>query len=359
MFCFSDTETGQEMNFNIHNLLFLKIKGMNKRYLNYLGREYSFFKTGKEVDPDVEIIIADSVNPDDDCRLVDNKYFIKEGYLYCKDSYKVARWTLSIDGLEGKTVVHFGGGFWGEHVLKEFVIEPLLGFKLATKGFSILHASAMAINDKGFIFAGGPETGKTASILSLSFHDNVFLSDEIAFLSRDGTVYGFPSSIRICLYRLKGMNFVYRKMKPQQKLEMRLKHFAHILSLGYAAFPSDISANKFFQKMGGVYPLHCLVILTKTSGEDISITEIANKKELVERLVLINEQQYPYWCKYVSAYSFVYPSSQVALYSQLMADNLSQALDKIACYEIKTPHKFSKDHSDKFQQVIQTLGKVS
>jgi len=346
------------MNFNLHNLLYFKIEGMNKRYLDYLNREYSFFKTEEKIDPDVEIIITDSINPDSNYCLVDNKYFVKDGYLYCRDRYKVARWSLSIDDLEGKTVVHFSGGIWGERVLKDFVIEPLIGFKLASKGFSILHASAIAINDGGFVFTGGPEAGKTASILGLSVHDNVFLSDEIIILSNDGVVYSFPSPIRIYNYNLKGMALPYPEMTPQQKLEIRIKHFAHILSLGYAKLPLRISAEKLFKRIGGAYPLRCLLLLTRTEGENIDVTEIANKKELVERLVLINQQQFPYWFKYVSAYSSVYPLSQVASCSQVMMDNLSEALDKVACYEIKAPYNFSESHRDKFQQVIQTLGRV-
>lgn len=345
------------MNFSLHNLLYFKIHGMNNRYLNYLGREYSFFKTEKMVDPDVEVIVAAPIIPDSYCRLVDNKYFVKDGYLYCRDRYKVVRWSLAINDLEGKTVVHFSGGFWGEHVLKEFVIEPLLGFKLATKGLSILHASALAINDVSFIFAGGPETGKTASILSLNLRDSIFLSDEITVLSNAGMVYSFPTPIRIYYYDLESMTPYYR-MTARQKLEVRIKHYIYILSLGYAKLPLHINAEKLFKGIGAAYPLRCLVLLTKASGEDIDLTEITDKKELVERLVRINEQQFPYWFKYVSAYSSVYPSSQVASYSQVTMDNLSQALDKVACYEIKAPHKFSKGHRAKFQQAIQTLRKV-
>ena len=346
------------MNFNIHNLLYLKIVGTNKRYLNYLGSEYSFFKTEERIDPDIEVIIADYVNPDGNCRLVDNNYFVRDGYLYCKDSYKVARWSLSIDSLEGKPVVHFSGGIWGRYVLKEFIIEPLISFKLATKGFSTLHASAIAINDRGFLFAGGPEAGKTASILSLSAHDNVFLSDEITPLSKDGVVYSFPSPIRIYCHNLKDMTLLYHKLTTQQKFEVKIKHSIYILSLGYAKLPSRISARELFEKIGGAYPLGCLVLLTETKDKNIDVAEITNKKELVERLVLINQQQFSYWFKYVSAYSSVYPSSQVALCPQVMRDNLSEALDKVACYEVKTPHKFSESHRDKFQQVIQTLGRV-
>jgi len=348
----------EKMNFNIHNLLYLKIEGVNKKYLNYLGREYSFFRTEDEVALDIEVIVADNIYPDSNCRLVDNKYFVKDGYLYCRDRYKVARWSLSIDDLEGKTVVHFKGGIWGEHVLKDFIIEPLIGFKLATKGFCIMHASAMAINDGGFIFAGGPGAGKTASILNLSTSNNLFLSDEITLLSNDGVVYSFPSPIRIYSHNLKSVAIRYQEMTPQQELEAKIKHFVYVLSLGYAKFPLYINAEKLFGRIGGVYPLRCLILLTRTEGINMEVTEIANKKELVERLVLINEQQFPYWFKYVSAYSSVYPSSQVASYSQAVRDNLSEALDTIPCYEIKAPHKFLESHREKYHQVVQTLAKV-
>lgn len=205
--------------------------------------------------------------------------------------------------LEGKTVVQFSGGIWGEHILNDFVIEPLIGFKLASRGFTTLHASAMAINDAGFIFAGGPEAGKTASILSLCFHNNVFLSDEISVLSNDGVVYSFPSPIRIYYHNLKGMALPYQEMTPQQKLEVKIKHFVCVLSLGYAKLPLHINPEKLFVRIGGAYPLRCLILLTKTRGENIDVTKIADKKALVERLVLIKEQQFPYWFNYVSAYS--------------------------------------------------------
>lgn len=346
------------MIFNMHNLLCFKIEGMNKRYLNYLGGEYAFFRTAGEVAADVEVIVAAHLYPDSDCRLVDNKYFVKDGYLYCKDRYKVVRWSISMDDLEGKTVVRFSGGIWGEHILKDFIIEPLIGFKLASRGFSILHASAMAVSGAGFVFAGGPGAGKTAAILNLSLHNNVFLSDEITLVSDEGTVYSFPSPIRIYYRNLKDMPRPYQEMTPQQKSEVKIKRLIYILSLGYAKLPLRISAEKLFERTGGVYPLRCLILLTRTKDKDIDVTEIANKKALVEQLVLISEQQFPYWFKYVSAYSSVYPSSQVASYPRMVADNLSCALDKVPCYEIKTPYKFSESHRNRFQQVIQSLGKA-
>jgi len=192
-------------------------------------------------------------------------------------------------------------------------------------------------------------------VLSLSVNDNVFLSDEIALLSKDGVVHGFPLPIRICYYRLKGFAFIYHNMTLGQRLEARIKHFAHIISLGYAVFPQDIGARSLFKRIGGNYPLCCLVLLTKTEGKEVTLEEITDKGELVERLVLINEQQFPYWFRYVKAYSSVYPSSQIATYSQVMRGQLSRALDKVPCYEIKTPRPFLENQREKFQQVIQTL----
>ncbi len=345
------------MNFHIHNLIKFKVSGVNRRYLDYLSKEYSFFKTDEPIDPDVEVVITDAIEPNGNCRLVDNKYFIRDGYLYCRDRYKVMRWSLSIDGLERKTVVSFSGGLRGEYILKDFIIEPLLGFKLAAKGFSMLHASAIAIDDKGVVFTGGPESGKTTSILSLNAHNNTFLSDEVTIFSSDGVIYSLPLPIRIYNSHLKGITSASHKMTCLQKLEVKMKHCIYLISLGYAKLPTGLRAESLFERAGGVYPLRCLVLLTRVGGGEVTLEEITDKGEFVERLVLINEQQFPYWFRYIKAYSSVYPSSQVATYSQRMRARLSETLAKVPCYEIKTPRRFSERQRREFQQLMQTLRK--
>ncbi|MFC2021446.1 hypothetical protein ACFLU1_06695 [Chloroflexota bacterium] len=345
------------MNFNIHDLLYLKISGGNRRYLDYLRKEYSFFETEEKINPDIEVVITDSIHDDTDSRLINNRYFIRDGHLHSRDRYKVVRWSFSIDDLEGRPTVHFSGGIWGEHILKDFIIEPLIGFKLATKGFSILHASAIAINDAGFLFTGGPGSGKTASLLSLNNDNNVFLSDEITLLSSEGVIYSFPLPIRIYYHNLKAKTLASGKITARQKLEAILKHYLYLLSLGYVKFALSIDADKLFERTGGIYPLHRLFSLTRTMDKAINVTEISDKKALVERLALVNERQFPRWGKYVSAYSSVFPSSQLATYPRLMRAHLSSALDKVTCYEIKAPYRFEARHRDKFRQIIQTLGK--
>lgn len=345
------------MDFNIHNLLHFRINSLNQKYLDYFCKEYSYFKTESDLDPDIEIEITDAIHYNTNYHLVNQKYFIKDGHLHCRDRYKIARWDLSMDDLEGRSIVRFNGGIWGEHILKDSIIEPLIGFKLATKGFSMLHASAIAIDDAGVIFAGGPESGKTSSLLSLNGDNNVFLSDEITLLSREGVIYSFPTPVRAYYYNLRSKTGALNNLTSRLKFEALIKHAVHFLSSGYLKFTVNIAADKLFKRTGGVYPLRRLIFLTRTSGDDIDVTEISDKTALIERLALMSEQQFPYWGKYVSAYSSVFPSSQLANYQQVMRKHLSAALDRVSCYEFKTPRKFLEKHSDKFRQVIQTLGK--
>lgn len=343
------------MNFNIHNLIKLKVEGTNKRYLRYLSHDYSYFRTYEPVDSDIDIFLSDFTPDTDDCYVVDRKYWIKQDFLFCTHRHKVVRWKTRVTGLtQKKTTVYFSGSRFGELFLRDYIIEPLIGFKLATRGFSMLHASAISIGDAGFVFVGGPKAGKTAAILSLDVNNNAFLSDEITLLSNDGVIYSFPSPIRVYHYNLGGISH-HHKMAFRQNLEVRLKHYIYILSLGYAKLPLCINAEKLFERVGGAYPLRCLILLTTTRGDNVQVTEIADKKELINRLVTITQQQFHYWFKYVSAYSSLYPSSQVASYSQTIVDNLAKALSKVACYKITIPHNFSKSHRDKFQQAIKTL----
>ena len=147
----------------------------------------------------------------------------------------------------------------------------------------------------------------------------------------------------------------HHQITPWQNLEARSKHVIHVLSLRYVKLPLTVNADTLFEGVGKACPLHCLILLSRIKDDNISVTEITDKKELAKCIVTFIEQQFPYWLKYASAYSSIYPSSQVASYSQLMTNNLTEALDRVACYEIKTPHNFTESHRGEFQQVIQNL----
>lgn len=340
------------MNFDIHGVFKFKIEGTDKKILKYLERDYACFRTSDGVESELDIVVGDFTPSNDGCSIVGQKYYVKENYIFCKSRYKIVHWNLCIENIETKPIVHFKGGIFSGMFLRKDIIEPLIGLELAQKGFSLLHASSVAINNKGFVFAGNPGSGKTTMIANLM--GGVFLSDDLTLLSSEGVVHSFPSPLQIYKYNLKGAPGICEKMAKVGKFEMAIKHLAYILSLKYGKLPVAVSPEKLFNKVGGTYPLHCLVLLTKSNSDKIKLVGDIGKEELVERLIWINKYLFPYFDECILVYSA--SRGQTNLHQRPSRDILANALRQAICYEIKVPFTNSRSTHQEISTVLREIG---
>lgn len=343
------------MNFNIHNLIKFKVEGTNKGYLRYLSQDYSHFKTDEPVDSDFDIIVSDFAPANDNCYVVNHQYWVKENYLFCVDRHKVVRWKVCLRDLtERKTTVYFEGSKFGEVFLRDYIIEPLIGLKLAVKGFSLLHASGIAINNKGFIFPACKGVGKTSTLLNL-IGKGTFLGNDKVIVSNDGSIYSYPSFVHIFSYNLSDVPHAFESLTLRQKTEIKIKNLINVLSWGYASFPLDVNPRSLWGEPGESYPLQSLVLLTKTNKDSINIAKCGDKERLITRLSIINKYEMQYFDDLLSAYSYVYPGSDsnIEAYWQTFSNNLSQALRKVACYEVEIPEKYTSDAYDRIYELLE------
>ena len=331
------------MNFNIHNLIKFRIGGTNKRYLRYLSQDYSYFKTDEPVDPDIDIIVSDFTPNNEDCYVVNRKYFIKENYLFCRDSQKIVRWEVCLKGLtERTTTVYFSGSKFGEVFLRDYIIEPLIGLKLAHRGFSLLHASGIAIDGNGLIFPACKGVGKTSTILNL-IGKGAFLGNDKVILSSNGSVHSYPSFVHIFSYNLSDVPHAFKFLTMRQKVDIKIKHLVKVLSRGYVSLPLDVNPRDLWGKLGESCPLQSLVLLTKTNKDAARVVEHHNKEEIIKRLSIINRYEMQYFDDLLSAYSYIYPGTDIDIerYWQTFKNNLSHALEGISCYEVKVPKRYT------------------
>lgn len=321
------------MNFDIHGIFKLKMVGTDRRILKHLEREYAYFKTDDKINSELDIVVGDFTPPSN------------KSYIFQKNRYKIVRWSLCIENIETKPTIRFRGGIFSGMFLERDIIEPLVGFKLAQKGYSLLHASSVASNNKGFIFAGDPGTGKTTMITNL-MGNNIFLCDEVAILSRGGIVYSFPSPILLYKYNLKGVPGIYRRMTMLNKFEVGIKYLAYILSLKYGKLPFAISPERLFSKVGGAYPIHCLALLTRANSDRVELAGNIGKEELVERLTLINKHQFHYLNKCIPMQG----------HWRTTKDILFDALRQVTCCEIKMPLTNSQSTHQEIKMVLREIG---
>ena len=72
---------------------------------------------------------------------------------------------------------------WSHHVLYTNMVEPLLRFILAARGYALLHCAAVDAEHGAIVMSAQTDTGKTSAVLRLLMHHSWgFLSDDMAIV---------------------------------------------------------------------------------------------------------------------------------------------------------------------------------
>ena len=330
------------MNFNIHNLIKFKVEGTNARYLRCLSHDYAHFKTEESIDSDIDIFVRDFTPDDAGCYIVNHKHYVKEDYLFTTHRHKVVNWKVCLIGLtKKKTIVYFSGSIFGEIFLRDYILEPLISLKLAVKGFSLLHAAGVAIDNRGFLFPACNGVGKTSTLLNLA-GEGAFLGNDRVILDRNGTVYSYPTSIHIFSYNLRDVPQAFSPLPLKEKVEVKIKHLLKKLSLGYASLALDINPQKLQWQIGKSYPLQSLILLTKTNKDSATTIERHDKARLIEQLITLNKWETQYFDELLSVYLYYYPDETPDSW-RTFNSNLSLALEGKTCYEVEVPREYTID----------------
>ena len=330
-----------------------KIVGTNKRQVESICQAYSYFKTDEDIESELDIIFSDFTPDNNDCDIINQKYYVKENYIFCNDRYKMIRWSICIKNIDHKPTVYFKGGMFSEVFLKDSIVEPLIAFKLAQKGHSLLHASSIVISNKGFMFVGGPGTGKTSITLNQIKNDVAFLSDEMSILSKNGMMYNFPLPIRVYNHNLMYNSYFSEKMNLADIFKIRLKYFVYLLSFKYIKLPHQINTEQLFDRIEEKWAINSLILLSRSSRNKIKVISDIDKKDFIQRLILVNRYQFKHFSEYLFAYSSCYPKSETAFYWQILDTNLLESIDKACCYEIKIPFKYDYNQFNKLDEILE------
>ncbi len=124
------------------------------------------------------------------------------------------------------------------HVLYTNVVEPILRWTFASKGYALVHAACFADGDHAFMLTARTDTGKTTTTLKLLDHyPYSFLSDDLTIVCPDGRVLAYPKPLTISRHtvhavqtpRLSRRERV--KLIPQSRLHSRSgRRFAMLLA---------------------------------------------------------------------------------------------------------------------------------
>jgi putative flippase GtrA len=131
---------------------------------------------------------------------------------------------------DGPTLVEVSGLVCrSPHVLYTNVVEPLLRWTLAERGYALVHAACVTSGDRALLITARTDTGKTTTILKAldSTTDYGFASDDLTLLAADGTVLPYPKPLTISQHTLHAVtraNLTFgerTKLRYQARLHSR------------------------------------------------------------------------------------------------------------------------------------------
>ena len=114
------------------------------------------------------------------------------------------------------------------HVLYTNVVEPILRWTFAAKGYALVHAACFADGDQAVMLTARTDTGKTTTALKLLDHvPYSFLSDDLTIVCPDGRVLAYPKPLTISRHTVAAvktplLSRIERiKLIPQSRLHSR------------------------------------------------------------------------------------------------------------------------------------------
>jgi dolichol-phosphate mannosyltransferase len=124
------------------------------------------------------------------------------------------------------------------HVLYTNLVEPVLRWAFAERGYALVHAACIANGDDGYLITAKTDTGKTTTCLkTLDGGRYRFLSDDLTLLSPDGRVLTYPKPLTISRHTLRAVHkpLLSRRERLMLLYQSRLhsrsgRHLAMILA---------------------------------------------------------------------------------------------------------------------------------
>ena len=327
-----------EKYYNVHDIVTFKII----ENIGLLGRllggdsELRDFESIRMVKPDFTVYFGKFTPHNQDCYFIDEKYYIKENYLYCKDSYRHVKWELEMSGFErGNMVVCLNCNLPGKMFASDLIINHLIWLKLNEKGYPIIHGSGVSKDGKAYVFAGQGASGKSSIALNLIERGFKLLGDHFVILN-NGYVMSYPSPLHIMSFNII----------PPVKENMSLKHkvffYSNELLFKLAGRGTATKIN-----VKGIFPslledkakLHSIFLLLPKEKFRV---ERMRREDLISHLVMNQKlESLPSFIKYMVEYSYLFPQSNMATYWKRYEENLRRALSpEIEIFKLEVPRRY-------------------
>jgi len=305
-----------------------------------LERKLAHYVVSKNVEAqDITVHIGPFTPNLKDTNVLDESYYIRKNYIFCEHKYKVAKWQVEINGFEdGKTDIKINSNLFGWWVFPGGTIYSIIMFKLALKGYAMLHASGVAKGGKAYIFTGRSGTGKTITVFNLLKNGFDYLGDDSTILGR-GCAFSFikPLNIRFTydVGRILGIRF-----NSMEKKSIFFKNVLKRLSMGYINLFTKVDIKDLFPERVGASGSLSKIFFMVQSGS-FSIKKSQNLQHLVGQLLINMQFELDELTGYLLAYSYIYPRSHLTGFWENVEKIIEESINIESAYLMDVPRKYS------------------
>lgn len=347
--------------YNLHDLLSVQIvrkEGTPRVNRHFADLKFAYFGRPGDDRADIRLEIG-AFNPQNQrCQVVDNKFWVKENYIYYKGSLSAGIKHAEIIGFEtGDTVLRCEAAVTGvksfftqDLLVQNVLLLPLLKYKLAQKGWVLLHGGGVAKAGEGLLILGANDSFKTRIALDLVSRGGYELLGDDLILVRDSQMLACPEHLRI-------LDFRYRQIRAGAKASAREK-LRFLFSLlkppsdpAPAAVPICSSAS-----------IEAAVLLLRTNRSRVALTAL-DDHEALARTVESNEEletaklvrKYIHienFAKYLFAYTYVFPKNRWSEYQQQRYNEVKKTLRNKPKFCLEIPYRYSPEALHALQNVL-------
>lgn len=348
----------------MHNILKFKIDTSSRLdFLRDINFFFSYFETEKPLE-DIDIIlnIGKFTPSNENCILVDNKYWIRENYFYCKDGDGRAKWEVEILGFEhGKTIINFNSKVFGieqllipDYLAQNMIVRPLIELKLLEKGYVSIHGLGIETEGSAYIFVARGGAHKTRIAMDLIKDGEYQLIGDDRIILGKNCVLSYPLYFNLVRFRADNL-----KDEHISKISERFKMLKYLNSKKNKEVELDIIAEK--SKLRKLF-LTARKCDEKLSSREISIEDavagIVSSSKMEMMSSGISSLGFIPFFRYMLAYSFVYPESRIAGYWFNLRDSLKENLGSLQIFQIELPQKYSQNVFKKLSENSILMGEI-
>jgi len=180
---------------------------------------------------DFDVRFGGKIEVPEDCTDIDGTLVAKDTIAEINRSYKGARWSYSMSGLDSdKLVCDVSANALGYRYMAGTLVYLSFLLSSVRAGIPLVHASAIEIDERGTVISARGGAGKTTlAMKAVDRGSGRIVSDNYVFLDQ-GRALSYPAPLNLFSYNIS--DSVKRTLKQSTRLELMAKAALYRITLG-------------------------------------------------------------------------------------------------------------------------------